>query len=52
MELERSRCAVFLLVALAGFVAGLAMGQIGACNDASRTRIEWPTPPHPRSLEP
>jgi hypothetical protein len=52
MVIERNKFAVGLLVALAGFILGLAVGKVSACRDPGRTRIEWPTPAHPRSLEP
>jgi hypothetical protein len=52
MEVERSKFAVFILVALAAFVVGMAAGQAGACRNPGRSRIEWPAPPHPRTLQP
>jgi hypothetical protein len=52
MTVERSRFAVLVLVALAAFLAGVAAGQLGAVRETGHTRIEWPSPPHPRSLEP
>jgi hypothetical protein len=54
IEEERSRSWAYLLVALASFLAGMAMGQLGAMHEAGRSRIDWPAPavPHPRSLQP
>jgi hypothetical protein len=54
MEDERSRAWAYLLVAVAGFLLGMAMGQLGAMREPGRSRIEWPaqTPPHPRALQP
>ncbi len=51
--LERIRFWTLVLVALASFVAGLALGQIGAVRDPGRSRASWPAPPpHPRTLTP
>jgi|HubBroStandDraft_1064217.scaffolds.fasta_scaffold77265_3 hypothetical protein len=54
IEDERSRSWAYLLVALAGFIAGMALGQLGAMREAGRSRIEWPstTVAHPRTLQP
>ena len=51
---ERSRVWAYLLVAIAGFIAGMALGQLGAMRESGRSRIEWPAPalPHPRTLQP
>jgi hypothetical protein len=52
---EKSSCSwAYAVVALTAFIFGMALGQLGAVRDASRSRIEWPTatPPHPRSLQP
>jgi hypothetical protein len=42
------------LVALAAFLAGLAVGQLGAVREPGRSRADWPKPepPHPRTLSP
>jgi len=52
MEVERSKFAVFALVALASFIIGMAAGQVGSCRGSGHTRIDWPSPPHPRTLQP
>ena len=54
MEDETSRYWTYLLVALAGFIAGLALGQLGATRGIGGSRIAWPAPavPHPRSIQP
>jgi hypothetical protein len=51
---ERSRAWAYLLVAVAGFIAGMALGQLGAMREPGRSRVEWPSPavPHPRTLQP
>jgi hypothetical protein len=52
---ERHSCSwTYALVALAAFIMGMALGQLGAVRDMGRSRIAWPeaTPPHPRSLQP
>jgi len=43
-----------VLVALAAFLAGLAVGHLGADRGPGRSRVEWPgaKPPRPRSLGP
>jgi len=55
-EIERSRYWAYALVALAGLLAGMALGQLGAVREPGRSRVEWPAPtpppPHPRSLQP
>jgi hypothetical protein len=54
MEDERSRYGRYLLVALAAFFAGMALGQLAATRGIGGSRIHWPAPavPHPRSLQP
>jgi hypothetical protein len=54
MEDERSRYWTFLLVALAAFIVGMAMGQLSATRGVGGSRIPWPAQavPHPRSLQP
>ena len=54
MEDEPSRAWAYLLVAIAGFLVGMAMGQLGSMREPGRSRIEWPSPalPHPRTLQP
>jgi hypothetical protein len=38
----------YLLVALAAFLVGIALGQLGAVRNSGPSRIEWPsTPPAP-----
>ncbi len=41
------------LLALACFLAGLAVGQLCAVREPGRSRADWPKPepPHPRSLD-
>lgn len=53
-EVERSRYWAYLLVAILGLLAGMALGQLGAVRDPGRSRVGWPspTPAHPRSLQP
>ncbi|HEY1792260.1 MAG TPA: hypothetical protein VGG34_05035 [Opitutaceae bacterium] len=43
-----------LLVALATFLVGVAVGQYGAARPHGPSRIGWPAPagPRPRSLQP
>jgi hypothetical protein len=52
-EIDRFRFWAYLLVALAGLLAGMALGQLGAVRTAGQPRINWPSPPppHPRSLD-
>ena len=47
-------CGPIVIVALAGLLVGMALGQLGANRDAGRSRIDWPAPkvPQPRSLGP
>jgi hypothetical protein len=54
VEDERSRLWAYLLVAVAAFLVGMAMGQLGAMRVAGHSRIEWPAQavPHPRSIQP
>jgi hypothetical protein len=44
----------YVLVALAAFVIGIALGQLGAVREPGASRVDWPAPttPHPRSLQP
>jgi hypothetical protein len=50
---DHSRKWAFVLVALAAFLVGMALGQLGAVRGPGSSRVEWPsTPPHPRSLKP
>jgi hypothetical protein len=55
-QIERPRFWAYVLVALAGLLLGMAMGQLGAVRVPGRSRVDWPapapTPPHPRSLQP
>jgi hypothetical protein len=53
MEVEHSRPSVLAFVALAIFLAGMALGQLEANRESGRSRVDWPAPvPHPRSLQP
>jgi hypothetical protein len=54
MEVEHSRPSVLIFVALAIFLAGMALGQMEANRSSGRSRVDWPSPPvpHPRSLQP
>lgn len=52
-EIERRRLWAYAIVALAGILAGMALGQLGAIREPGHSRIPWPDPPvtpHPRSL--
>jgi hypothetical protein len=53
-EFESRRLWSYAIVALAGLLIGMALGQLGAPSDPGRSRIEWPSPkpPQPRSLGP
>jgi hypothetical protein len=53
-EIESRRLWAYAIIALTGLLIGMALGQLGAARDASRSRIEWPSPkpPQPRSLGP
>jgi hypothetical protein len=53
-EFESRRLWSYAMIALAGLLVGMALGQLGANRDAGRSRIEWPAPrpPQPRSLGP
>ena len=53
-ESRRSLFWSYVLVALAAFLVGMALGQLGAVREPGRSRIDWPAPtaPHPRSLQP
>ena len=51
--LERARSWAFVLVALVSFIAGVALGQLGAVRGPGHSRAEWPAPPaRPRSIQP
>jgi hypothetical protein len=54
MDDERSRTWAYVLVALAAFILGMALGQLGAVRSPGPSRVDWPGPvvPHPRSLQP
>jgi hypothetical protein len=53
-EIDRPRVLAYVFVALAGLLAGMALGQFGARLGPGQSRIEWPAPQpaHPRSLNP
>jgi hypothetical protein len=53
-EIESRRTWAYVLIALGGFIAGLAIGQWAAVHGPGGSRVQWPTQalPHPRSLEP
>jgi hypothetical protein len=53
-EFDRIRISAYVFIALAGFLAGIAMGRLSAICDAGRARTDWPSPPvpHPRSFQP
>jgi len=40
--LRRSPLVVYLLIALAAFLVGMAFGQWGAPRPGARSRIDWP----------
>ena len=52
--LDRLRLWPYVFVALAGLLAGLALGQLAGGRPAEASRVQWPAPPvpHPRSLTP
>ncbi len=50
--LERARLWAYALVAAAGFIAGMAMGQLCAIREPGHSRIAWPEPAHPRKIQP
>jgi hypothetical protein len=53
MEVEHSRFTALLLIALAAFLAGMALGKLEMGRTPGHSRIDWPsTPAHPRSLQP
>jgi hypothetical protein len=53
MEVEHSRLSVLVFVALAIFLAGMALGQLEANRASGHSRVDWPgQTPHPRSLQP
>ena len=54
MDDERSRYWSYLLVALAAFIIGMALGQLASTRGVGGSRVPWPAPavPHPRSLQP
>jgi hypothetical protein len=51
---DRLRLWAYVLVATAGLLAGMALGQIAGARRADASRVQWPAPPapHPRSLNP
>jgi hypothetical protein len=49
-DAERTRLCAYVVVALAAFLAGVALGQLGVSRKSAPSRIEWPQAPHPRSL--
>jgi hypothetical protein len=53
-EIDRSRFWAYAFVALAGLLAGMALGQLGAVREPGRSRVGWPaaTPPQPRTQQP
>ena len=53
-EIENRRIWSYAIIALAGLLIGMALGQLGASRDPSRSRIDWPSPKpaQPRSLGP
>ena len=50
--LERSRLWTHTLVALGGFILGMAMAQWSTTYTPGRSRVVWPDPPHPRQIQP
>jgi hypothetical protein len=53
METETNRKPAYVLVALAAFLIGMALGQLGANRGPGHSRIDWPSPvARPRSLQP
>jgi len=53
-DLDHRRLWAYAIVALAGLLVGMALGQLGACRDDGTSRVDWPAPkvPQPRSLGP
>jgi predicted Co/Zn/Cd cation transporter (cation efflux family) len=53
-EFDRIRISAYVFIALAGLLAGIAMGRLSVIFDAGRARTDLPSPPvpHPRSLLP
>jgi hypothetical protein len=55
-ELDRRRAWSYVFVAVAGLLAGLALGQLATVREPGPSRAAWPipapTPAHPLSLEP
>ncbi len=53
-DINRHQLWAYVIVALAGLLVGMALGQLNANRDAGRSRIDWPAPkvPQPRSLGP
>lgn len=51
---ERERYFAYVAIALAGLLAGMALGQLESMREPGRSRIDWPTQsqPHPRTLNP
>ena len=52
--LDRIRIWTHVLVAIAGLLAGMALGQLAGARQADASRVQWPAPPapRPRSLSP
>jgi hypothetical protein len=49
---DRTRCSVYLLVALVALFTGYVLGLLGG-QPSSGSRVGWPPPPtNPRSLNP
>jgi len=46
---DAPRYALYVLVALATFVAGLMLGAAGR-NSSGGSRVDWPQPAHPRRI--
>jgi hypothetical protein len=44
----------YAIVAIAAFLVGMALGQLGAVRGAGSSRVAWPSPAvaHPRTLQP
>jgi hypothetical protein len=53
MDVETEKVTGYVVVAIIGFLAGLALGQIGGRPAPGHSRIDWPQADvRPRALQP